>query len=109
MHYVGNFSTLEDQCLPLPVTSTVAVTATAGSRRRARVGTDRAERAGAYDLDMPVSVLAKTKVAEIPWNHISFRRGSAKERDGRMKVHFLERALTAGCIIAAITVVWWGV
>ena len=25
-----------------------------------------------------------------------------------MKVHVLERALTAACIIAAITVVWWG-
>jgi hypothetical protein len=25
-----------------------------------------------------------------------------------MKVHVLERALTAACIIAAIVVVWWG-
>jgi hypothetical protein len=25
-----------------------------------------------------------------------------------MKVHVLERALTAACIIATITVVWWG-
>jgi len=25
-----------------------------------------------------------------------------------MKIHVLERALTAACIIAAIAVVWWG-
>jgi len=25
-----------------------------------------------------------------------------------MKVHVLERTLTAACIIAAIAVVWWG-
>jgi hypothetical protein len=25
-----------------------------------------------------------------------------------MKVHVLERALTAACIVAAMTVAWWG-
>jgi len=25
-----------------------------------------------------------------------------------MKIHVLERALTAACIVAAIAVVWWG-
>jgi len=25
-----------------------------------------------------------------------------------MKVHVLERALTAACVVAAIAVIWWG-
>jgi hypothetical protein len=36
--------------------------------------------------------------------------GGVAKKNGMeaMKIHFLERALTAACIIAAITVVWWG-
>jgi len=26
-----------------------------------------------------------------------------------MKIHVLERALTAACVVAAIAVVWWGI
>ena len=51
---------------------------------------------------------SKPKVADTPWNHIAFARGSEENGMETMKIHVLERALTAACIIAAIAVVWWG-
>ncbi|MEH2546334.1 hypothetical protein V1283_002979 [Bradyrhizobium sp. AZCC 2262] len=47
-------------------------------------------------------------VADISWNHIPSARGSEENGMETMKIHVLERALTAACIIAAIAVVWWG-
>ena len=39
----------------------------------------------------------------------SFSRGVVNKNGMEiMKVHVLERALTAACIVAAIAVVWWG-
>jgi len=48
------------------------------------------------------------QVADIPWNHIPSARGSEENGMETMKIHVLERALTAACIVAAIAVVWWG-
>ncbi len=48
------------------------------------------------------------RVAAASWNHIASARGSDENGMETMKVHVLERALTAACIIAAIAVVWWG-
>ena len=45
---------------------------------------------------------------DILWNHIPSARGSEENGMEAMKIHVLERALTAACIIAAIAVVWWG-
>jgi len=50
----------------------------------------------------------KPEVADIWWNHIPFGRGSEENGMETMKIHVLERALTAACIVAAIAVVWWG-
>lgn len=36
------------------------------------------------------------------------RGGSEENGMETMKIHVLERALTAACIVAAIAVVWWG-
>jgi hypothetical protein len=47
-------------------------------------------------------------VADILWNHIPSARGSEENGMETMKIHVLERALTAACIVAAIAVVWWG-
>ena len=47
-------------------------------------------------------------VADFLWNHIGSPRGSEEHGMETMKIHVLERALTAACIIAAIAVVWWG-
>jgi hypothetical protein len=38
----------------------------------------------------------------------TFRRGGKENGMETMKIHVLERALTAACIVAAIAVVWWG-
>jgi hypothetical protein len=43
------------------------------------------------------------------WNRIAFARGSEEIGMETMKIHVLERALTAACIVAAIAVVWWGI
>ena len=43
------------------------------------------------------------------WNHIASARGSEEIGMETMKIHVLERALTAACIVAAIAVVWWGI
>lgn len=51
---------------------------------------------------------AAAKVADILWNHIPSARGSEENGMEAMKIHVLERALTAACIVAAIAVVWWG-
>jgi len=48
------------------------------------------------------------QVADILWNHIPSARGSEENGMETMKIHVLERALTAACIVAAIAVVWWG-
>ena len=48
------------------------------------------------------------QVADMLWNHIPSARGSEENGMEAMKIHVLERALTAACIIAAIAVVWWG-
>jgi hypothetical protein len=48
------------------------------------------------------------EVADASWNHIASARGGDENGMETMKVHVLERALTAACIIAAIAVVWWG-
>ena len=56
---------------------------------------------------MPV-LSAKPKVADMLWNHIPSAWGSEENGMETMKIHVLERALTAACIIAAIAVVWWG-
>jgi hypothetical protein len=48
------------------------------------------------------------EVADALWNHIPSARGGDENGMETMKVHVLERALTAACIIAAIAVVWWG-
>jgi hypothetical protein len=50
----------------------------------------------------------KPKVADMLWNHISSAWGSEENGMETMKIHVLERALTAACIVAAIAVVWWG-
>jgi hypothetical protein len=51
----------------------------------------------------------KSVVADTLWNHIPSTRGSSEENGMEtMKIHVLERALTAACIVAAIAVVWWG-
>ena len=42
------------------------------------------------------------------WNHIPSAWGSEENGMETMKIHVLERALTAACIVAAIAVVWWG-
>jgi len=42
------------------------------------------------------------------WNRIAFVRGGEENGMETMKIHDLERALTAACIVAAIAVVWWG-
>jgi hypothetical protein len=47
-------------------------------------------------------------VAGILWNHIRSMRGSEEDGMETMKVHVLERALTAACVVAAIAVIWWG-
>ena len=52
--------------------------------------------------------LGNPKVADILWNHIASARGSEENGMETMKIHVLERALTAACIVAAIAVVWWG-
>jgi hypothetical protein len=51
---------------------------------------------------------ATPEVADMLWNHIGSVRGSEENGMETMKVHVLERALTAACIVAAIAVVWWG-
>lgn len=51
----------------------------------------------------------KPKVADTLWNHIPSARGGVENGMETMKVHVLERALTAACVVAAIAVVWWGV
>lgn len=51
----------------------------------------------------------KPEVADMLWNRIASVRGSERNGMETMKVHVLERALTAACIVAAIAVVWWGV
>jgi len=56
---------------------------------------------------MPV-LSAKPKVADTWWNHIPSAGGSEENGMETMKIHVLERALTAACIVAAIAVVWWG-
>jgi phage terminase large subunit-like protein len=76
VHHVGNFSTLEDQMCAF--TSDF-------DRGRNGYSPDRVdalvwaltELSGPVHTtwNRPVSVLANTKVAEIPWNHISFRAG----------------------------------
>ena len=50
----------------------------------------------------------KPEVADTLWNHIPSTRGSEENGMETMKIHVLERALTAACIVAAIAVVWWG-
>ena len=55
------------------------------------------------------SLPAFPKFADGLWNHIASARGSEENGMETMKIHVLERALTAACIVAAIAVVWWGV
>ncbi len=50
-----------------------------------------------------------TPVVYMLWNRIAFARGSEEIGMETMKIHVLERALTAACIVAAIAVVWWGI
>jgi hypothetical protein len=50
----------------------------------------------------------KPEVADMLWNHIASGRGGEENGMETMKIHVLERALTAACIVAAIAVVWWG-
>lgn len=50
----------------------------------------------------------KPEVADTLWNRIPSTRGSEENGMETMKIHVLERALTAACIVAAIAVVWWG-
>ena len=57
-------------------------------------------------LDAAVS--GNPDVAGILWNHIRSMRGSEEDGMETMKVHVLERALTAACVVAAIAVIWWG-
>jgi hypothetical protein len=59
-------------------------------------------------FDQPVNV-PTPRVAAASWNHIAFARGSDENGMETMKIHVLERALTAACIIAALAVVLWGV
>jgi len=47
-------------------------------------------------------------IAGLVWNHIGSTRGSEEDGMETMKVHVLERALTAACVVAAIAVIWWG-
>ena len=53
-------------------------------------------------------VRSQTEVAAVLWNHIRSPRGSEEIGMETMKVHVLERALTAACVVAAIAVIWWG-
>jgi len=50
----------------------------------------------------------KPEVADMLWNRIASARGGEENGMETMKIHVLERALTAACIVAAIAVVWWG-
>jgi hypothetical protein len=50
----------------------------------------------------------KPEVADMLWNRIASVRGGEENGMETMKIHVLERALTAACIVAAIAVVWWG-
>lgn len=50
----------------------------------------------------------KPNVAGTLWNHVRSTRGSEEDGMETMKVHVLERALTAACVVAAIAVIWWG-
>jgi hypothetical protein len=52
---------------------------------------------------------AFSRIAGILRNHIRSARGSEENGMEMMKIHVLERALTAACIVAAIAVVWWGI
>jgi hypothetical protein len=56
-----------------------------------------------------IVALATRDIAEISWNHIASARGSEDIGMETMKIHVLERALTAACVVAAIAVVWWGI
>jgi hypothetical protein len=64
----------------------------------------RRERRASFDARS----FGKPKVADTLWNHIPSTRGSEENGMETMKIHVLERALTAACIVAAIAVVWWG-
>ena len=50
-----------------------------------------------------------SSVVYLSWNRIASARGSEDIGMETMKIHVLERALTAACIVAAIAVVWWGI
>jgi hypothetical protein len=56
-----------------------------------------------------IAALATRDIAEASWNHIASARGSEDIGMETMKIHVLERALTAACVVAAIAVVWWGI
>ncbi len=47
-------------------------------------------------------------IAGLLWNHIGSARGSEEDGMETMKVHVLERALTAACVVAALAVILWG-
>jgi len=53
-------------------------------------------------------VRSQSEVAAVLGNHIRSARGSEEIGMETMKVHVLERALTAACVVAAIAVIWWG-
>lgn len=38
----------------------------------------------------------------------TFWQGGEEDGMETMKIHVLESALTAACVVAAIAVVWWG-
>ena len=56
-----------------------------------------------------IVALATPDIADMSWNHIASARGSEDIGMETMKIHVLERALTAACVVAAIAVVWWGI
>jgi len=56
-----------------------------------------------------IVALATPDIAYMSWNHIASARGSEDIGMETMKIHVLERALTAACVVAAIAVVWWGI